>query len=133
MPQNQSIQTGKHQIIIIICVAIILIGGIFAIITINTNSSNSGEHTRRLNMYCKEINYQLTLLDNNISYDVDIKEDDNTTSIIWVIGNNKYTINKYGEILANIGVNKKTNEITHFTGDNEEIKMLLEEKLKSNN
>ncbi len=133
MPQNQSIQTGKHQIIIIICVAIILIGGIFAIITINTNSSNSGEHTRRLNMYCKEINYQLTLLDNNISYDVDIKEDDNTTSIIWVIGNNEYTINKYGEILANIGVNKKTNEITHFTGDNEEIKMLLEEKLKSNN
>ena len=84
-------------------------------------------------MYCKEINYQLTLLDNNISYDVDIKEDDNTTSIIWVIGNNEYTINKYGEILANIGVNKKTNEITHFTGDNEEIKMLLEEKLKSNN
>ena len=133
MPQNQSIQTGKHQIIIIICVAIILIGGIFAIITINTNSSNSGEHTRRLNMYCKEINYQLTLLDNNISYDVDIKEDDNTTSIIWVIGNNEYTINKYGEILANIGVNKKTNEITHFTGDNEEIEMLLEEKLKSNN
>lgn len=132
MPQNQGIQARKHQIIIILCVAIILIGGIFAIITINKNSSNSGEHTRRLNMYCKNIDYQLTLFDNKISYDIDIK-DNNDTSIIWVMGNNEYTINNYGEVLANIGIYKKTNEIEHITGDNKEIKLLLEEKLKSNN
>ena len=123
----------NKKILLIAIIIVIIIGAIFTIVCINRNSSNAGEHTRRLNMYCKEINYQLTLFDNNISYDVDIKEDDNTTSIIWVLGNNEYTINKYGEVLANIGVSKKTNEIEHITGDSKEIKILLEKKLKENN
>lgn len=122
---------GKNKKgIISIIIVVIIIGLIITFIVMRNNKiSMEHEHSRIVHTFETRVTYELNRFDKNISFEMEEKKYKDTT-IITYVGNNEYTINKYGELLACIVIEEKTNKIESINGDSKEIKELFREKFK---
>lgn len=104
------LKNNKKRIIYIL-IAIIIIGLIVtSIIVINNRISKEHNHSRIVHIFETEVVYELSSYDKNIKFETK-EENNNDTTTIWYISNDEYTRSKYGEVLANIGINQKTDKI----------------------
>lgn len=120
----------KQKVIIGIITVVLIIGLIITfVVMMNNKISMNHEHSRIVHMFEISFNRELYMFDKNISFEREEKKYKDTT-IITYVGNNEYTINKYGELLACIVIEEKTNEIASINGDSKEIEDLFIEKFK---